>query len=81
MMRRVKATNVMAILAAALVAAACGDAPTNDRRGYTKAPLEDPGMTIKSEPTTQMAEFAKPQLPPVVEIPPPADTAGGASGG
>lgn len=82
-MRRAKNASMVTILTAALVAAACGDAPTDDRRGYTKAPLEDPGLTITSEGTTQMAELAQPQLPQVVEIAPPADTAGGAgaSGG
>jgi len=80
-MRRVKATNAMTILAAALVVAACGDAPTNDHRGYTKAPLENPGLRIQSEQKAQVAEFAQPQRPEVVEIPPPAaDAAGGASG-
>nr|PZN89844.1 MAG: hypothetical protein DIU52_10995 [bacterium] len=80
MMRRVKATKAMTILAAALFVAACGDAPTTDRRGYTKAPLEDPGLRIKSEPTTPMAEYAKPQLPEVVDIPPPDTSGAGASG-
>lgn len=78
-MRRVKAASAVTILAAALAVAACGDAPTDDRRGYTKAPLEDPGLRIRSESTTQMAELAQPQLPQVVDIPPPADTAGGAA--
>lgn len=76
-MRRVKAASAAMMLAAALAVAACGDAPTNDRRGYTKAPLENPGLRIRSESTTPMAELAQPQLPQVVDIPPP-DTAGGA---
>jgi hypothetical protein len=81
MMRRVKATNAMTILAAALVLAACGDAPTEDRRGYTKAPLEEPGLTIQSEATTEIGRLGQPQLPQVVEIPAPADTAGAAGAG
>jgi len=80
-MRRLKTTTATTVLAAALVVAACGDAPTNDRRGYTKAPLENPGLRIQSEPKAEVAEFAQPQLPQVVEIPPPAEASGGASGG
>lgn len=51
-------------LAAALAAlAGCGDAPTTDsRQWYTKAPLEDPGLTITAEEPSGMAELGEPDL-------------------
>lgn len=51
-------------LAAALAAlAGCGDAPTTDsRQWYTKAPLEDPGLTITAEEPSEMAELGEPDL-------------------
>src|SRR5690606_32346842 len=58
-MRRTTKAGVTMISAAALVLAACGDVPTEDRRGYTKAPLEDPGLTITSEGKTEVSEFAQ----------------------
>jgi len=79
-MRRTTKAGVTMISAAALVLAACGDVPTEDRRGYTKAPLEDPGLTITSEGKTEVSEFAQPQLPQVVEIPPPGEAAGAEAG-
>lgn len=67
-----------AVLAAALAAvtlAACGDQSTTDTRGYTKAPLENPDVFITPEPTTPMSRLGvKPNLPPVVVIPPPDTT-------
>jgi len=56
-----------AVLVAVLVAA-CGDAPTADRRGYTKAPLEDPGLTVRPEPRTVMDSLGEPVAP----VPAPA---------
>ena len=49
---------------AALAAlAGCGDAPTTDnRQWYTKAPLEDPGLTITAEEPSEMAELGDPNL-------------------
>ncbi|HEX7121063.1 MAG TPA: hypothetical protein VF178_01745, partial [Gemmatimonadaceae bacterium] len=79
--RRAMRVATITICAAALGLAACGDAPTEDRRGYTKAPLEEPGLTIQSETTTEIGQLGQPQLPEVVEIPPPADTAGAAGAG
>ena len=50
-----------AVLTAAVLAlAACGDPDTNDPRGYTKAPLENPGWTIEGEEPTAMAELGDP---------------------
>jgi hypothetical protein len=56
--------------------AACGDAETNDDRGYTKAPLERPGVIIRGEDPSAMREFGEPRLPPTepLELP---DSAGG----
>jgi hypothetical protein len=44
----------------ALALGACGDPDTNDRRGYTKAPLENPGWTVDGEAATDMAELGDP---------------------
>ena len=50
-----------AVLTACVIAlAACGDADTNDQRGYTKAPLETPGWTVEAEEPTAMADLGEP---------------------
>lgn len=41
----------------------CADANTSDNRGYTKAPLEDPGVVIKAEGSSTMDEMGAPVLP------------------
>jgi mono/diheme cytochrome c family protein len=71
MMRR----HVMGLLL--LAVAACGDPDTNDRRGYTKAPLEEPTVFVRGEPVTAMSGLGEPILPeaPVFEAEEPADTA------
>lgn len=38
-----------------LALAACGDPATEDERGYTKAPLETPGLLIGDEPKPALA--------------------------
>ncbi|MGK7312424.1 MAG: c-type cytochrome [Candidatus Longimicrobiales bacterium M2_2A_002] len=38
-----------------LALAACGDPATEDPRGYTKAPLENPGLLIGDEPEPALA--------------------------
>ena len=48
------------LTALALVLAACGDPDSNDPRGYTKAPLENPGWTIEGEEPSAMAELGDP---------------------
>jgi mono/diheme cytochrome c family protein len=70
MMRR----HVMGLLLVAV--AACGDPDTNDRRGYTKAPLEEPTVIVRGEPVTAMSGLGEPILPeaPVFEAEEPADT-------
>lgn len=55
---------------------ACGDAPTDDPRGYTKAPLEEPGLTVEPEPTTEMSELGEP-IRPRPSPTPPSDTTSG----
>ena len=59
-----------------LIAAACGDPETNDDRGYTKAPLEQPTVLVKGEATTDMSRLGDPILPeaPVYEPEAPVDT-------
>lgn len=47
--------------------AACGDAETNDRRGYTKAPLEKPSVVVTPEPGATFEGMDRPALPPVVD--------------
>ena len=54
---------LLAGLAVALLVAACGDAETtDDRQWYTKAPLEDPGLTITPEVPSAMSELGAPDL-------------------
>jgi mono/diheme cytochrome c family protein len=72
------------IAAALLLAAAgCGDPETNDARGYTKAPLEQPMVLVKGESTTRMAALGDPILPeaPVYKAEAPADTQKAATAG
>lgn len=59
-----------------VAAAACGDPDTNDHRGYTKAPLEEPTVLVRGEPVTAMSELGEPILPgaPVFEAEEPADS-------
>jgi hypothetical protein len=46
-----------------LLFAACGDPPTSDPRGYTKAPLEKAGPFVRGEVRADVARFARPNLP------------------
>ena len=66
--------SIVVVLTA--LAAACGDPDTNDNRGYTKAPLEQPTVLVRGEPTTEMSRLGDPLLPaaPVYEAEQPADT-------
>ncbi len=50
-----------------LALAACGDPDTNDARGYTKAPLEEPGWTVTGEDPTEMAELGDPVRVPSLD--------------
>lgn len=51
------------ILTLALGVVACGDPETEDERGYTKAPLENPGLLVAGEAASPMAELGRPDLP------------------
>jgi mono/diheme cytochrome c family protein len=58
------------LMAVALISAgACGDNDTNDHRGYTKAPLEEPTVLIKGEEPSPMAALGDPIYPeaPMIE--------------
>ena len=60
-------------------AAACTDPESGDTRGYTKAPLEDPGYTIEAEepaPPTELGEA--PNRPRPRELDVDTDSAGAA---
>lgn len=51
------------LLAVAVAAAGCGDPETNDRRGYTKAPLENPGLIVRGEAPGAMAALSQTNRP------------------
>lgn len=71
-------TSRVVVVALALGALACGDPDTNDRRGYTKAPLENPGLLVGGEDASEMAGMNRPNLPrPNTEFDPAASGAGG----
>ena len=58
------------LMAVALISVgACGDNDTNDNRGYTKAPLEEPTVLIKGEEASPMAALGDPIYPeaPMIE--------------
>jgi mono/diheme cytochrome c family protein len=48
-------TGALALLA--LAAAACGDPNMKESRGYTKAPLERPGLVVRGEQPGELARF------------------------
>ena len=64
------------LLAACVILAAggCGDPATDDDRGYTKAPLENPGLFIESTEEHRLWEYGRPELPQAVEVTPPQDS-------
>lgn len=49
--------------AVVLALAACADPESDDRRGYTKAPLEKPGLLVGGEDAGPMARINRPNLP------------------
>lgn len=59
--------GVMAVAAVVLVFG-CGDPETSDDRGYTKAPLEKPGVLIGGEEADAMREHGTPNLPRAVVL-------------
>lgn len=72
-------TRTMVAGALLLALTACGDPDTNDRRGYTKAPLENPGIVIAGEEPTAMGRMNEPTLPRpphTIDIAEPAEAEG-----
>ena len=55
------------LTACVLALAACGDPDTNDPRGYTKAPLENPGWTVEGEDPSAMADLGDPIRNPATD--------------
>ena len=55
-------------IVSAIVVLGCGDQETTDRRGYTKAPLENPGLTIEHADRHQLRQFGRPLTPEVTPI-------------
>ena len=51
------------VVGLAVVALACGDPATEDARGYTKAPLEEPGLLVAGEDPTPMDALGRPNRP------------------
>jgi hypothetical protein len=43
--------------------AGCGDVETEDRRGYTRAPLERPGLRIRPQERSEMDRLGEPVRP------------------
>lgn len=64
------------LLIAAVALAACGDPDTNDRRGYTKAPLENATVLVQGEPNSEMDRLGNPMYPEAPLIEAEEDTAG-----
>jgi mono/diheme cytochrome c family protein len=55
------------LLVMGTAAAACGDPATTDSRGYTKAPLEKPGLLIGGERPGSISDYGSPNRV-VVEV-------------
>jgi mono/diheme cytochrome c family protein len=74
------------LLALVMALAACGDPATEDARGYTKAPLEEPGLLISGEPDAGLGTARIPLEPGLKGVEPaafdrPAQAAGGGQDG
>ena len=65
----------------AMFALACGDPDTNDERGYTKAPLENPGLLVGGEEASPMAELGRTNRPRPTVVEERREAAGGAGSG
>jgi mono/diheme cytochrome c family protein len=65
------------LLVLALLAAACGDPNTRQERGYTKAPLERPGLIARAEQPGEMARYGAPNRVVAERIRLPEQPAGG----
>ncbi len=66
-------STFLLLLASALTLTACGGGGTNDDRGYTKAPLENPGLFVGQEPGSEMQGIGQPNRPraEIIETPAP----------
>ncbi len=51
------------VLLAAAVLTACGDPGPDRDRGYVKPPLEKPGLVVRGEEVSEMAELGEPVRP------------------
>lgn len=73
-----RALSRSALVVGVIMLGGCGDEETNDRRGYTKAPLETPSVLIKAERRTEMDRLGIPNRPrgEQLEITAPDTTAG-----
>ena len=58
-----------------LAVASCGDPESTDRRGYTKAPLENPSMLIRGEQPGEMSAYGSPNRVVVEELRLPEEVA------
>lgn len=65
-----------------MLAVACGDPDSNDRRGYTKAPLEEPELFISGEERGAVARYGEPNrvIAEAIELPEQVDAAPAAAG-
>ncbi len=66
--------STLLMLATMLALTACGDTETTDSRGYTKAPLEQPGLVVSSEPGSAMEGIGTPDRPRPEIVQVPGDT-------
>lgn len=55
-----RAACTASALLVVVTASACGDPESTDHRGYTKAPLEKPGLLISGERRGTMADYGSP---------------------
>lgn len=70
----------MVLAVGVLALAACGDPATEDGRGYTKAPLENPGLLIAGEPES-VSDVEIALEPGLTALPPAEETETGGTGG
>jgi hypothetical protein len=63
---------VVGACASILAVAGCGDPPTTDDRGFTKAPLEHIGVFIRAETRSDVRAFARLNVPDGQRIAPQA---------
>jgi mono/diheme cytochrome c family protein len=58
-----------------LAVSACGDPETTDNRGYTKAPLENPGVVVSGEEPGDMSRYGSPNRVEAEELHLPEEVA------